>query len=296
MFNRFSSMATVRLQRMAAVGQYRSMGAMKTIQAAPWGVGKIAGAGAIAGIGALCAYGLSRPANFVPAKQRNLIRGFSGPQFAQMVRQRLAKTYGYVAGGLGITAFAATQLFLRGYAARMGGMGMAIGCMVGMMALMIGCQATPQENVLLKHSLWLGFNGMMGFSLCPLVAMGGAVLSQAAMITGAIVGSLSLVAACAPDDQFLSWGPYLGCGLGVVFAASIGSMFFPHVAMLQNVCLYGGLGLFGCFVCYDTQKMKYHAEMDDVYDPINRGFGLYMDTINIFVRVAQILMMNKQRR
>merc|ERR1712217_511719 len=168
------------------------------------------------------------------------------------------------------------------------------------MALTIGCmlvlQSIPQENVVPKHLAWVGFNGAMGLTLCPMVAMGGVVLQQAAVVTGIIVGSRSAVAACAPDDQFLSWGPYLGCGLGVMIAASFGSMFFPGSAMLHNVLLYGGLGLFGCYVCYDTQKIKYHCELDEHYDPINRGIGLYMDTINIFVRVAQILMMNQRRK
>merc|ERR550539_2292532 len=143
------------------------------------------------------------------------------------------------------------------------------------------------DNLIPKHLAWAGFNTFMGFALCPMVAMGGALLQQAAMITGIIVGSLSLVAAVAPDDAFLSWGPYLGCGLGVIVAASFGSMFFGGSALLESVVLYGGLGLFGCYVCYDTQNIKYHAEMDEHYDPINRGIGLYMDTINIFVRVVQ---------
>merc|ERR1719327_23084 len=105
---------------------------------------------------------------------------------------------------------------------------------------------TPLENTFPKHLIRGGFNAFMGFALCPMVAVGGAILQQAALITGIIVGSLSLVAAAAPDDAFLSWGPYLGVGLGVIVAASFGSMFFPGSALLHNVCLYGGLGLFGC--------------------------------------------------
>merc|ERR1719336_1163475 len=210
----------------------------------------------------------------------------------------MMKTYGYVAAALGMTAVTASMLFSRGYSARFmtNPIAMGIGCFIGMVACMSLTMATPQENVLAKHMFGAGFSSMMGLTLCPMVTMGGALLQQAAMITGIIVGSLSLVAAVAPDDAFLSWGPYLGCGLGVVVAASFGSMFFPGSALLQNVCLYGGLGLFGCYVCYDTQKMKYHAEVDVDYDPINRGMGLYMDTINIFVRVAQILMMNQRKR
>merc|ERR1719204_1818434 len=270
---------------------------MQTIRDTPWTGMKVAGAAAAVGLGGLCAYGAMQPANYVPSKTRATIRAFSGPEFAQMVRGRMAKTYAYIAGGLGIRALSSVMLFQRGYAnVFMTNPIMAgIGCFVGMMALMIGTQATPQENVGLKHAMGAGFTTMMGFTLCPMVAMGGALLQQAAMITGLIVGSLSCVAAVAPDDQFLSWGPYLGCGLGVILAASFGSMFFPGSAMLHNVVLYGGLGLFGCYVCYDTQKMKYHAEMDDQYDPINRGFGLYMDTINIFIRVAQILAMSQRK-
>merc|ERR1719334_1725336 len=90
-----------------------------------------------------------------------------------------------------------------------------------MMALMIGTQATPQENVGLKHAMGAGFTTMMGFSLCPMVAMGGALLQQAAMITGVIVGSLSCVAAVAPDDQFLSWGPYLGRRCSITSASTV---------------------------------------------------------------------------
>jgi len=273
-------------------------GFVKTITNTPWTGMKVAGAAAACGLGVLVGYGLSQPANYVPSNTRNMIRSFSGPQFAQMVRTRMAKTYGYVASGLGMTAATAVMLFSRGYHMRFATNPIAatIGCFLGMMALMGATMATSYENTFLKHTLACGFAGFMGLSLCPLVSLGGALLQQAAMVTGLIVGSLSLVAMAAPDDQFLSWGPYLGCGLGVVIAASFGSMFFPGSLMLHNICLYGGLGLFGCYVCYDTQKMKYHAEMDDMYDPINRGFGLYMDTINIFVRVAQILAMNQRRK
>jgi len=270
----------------------------RTIRDTPWTGMKVAGAVAAVSLGGLCAYGAMQPASYAPSKTRQAIRAFSGPGFAQKVRARMAKTYAYVAGGLGITAVSSIALFSRGYA----GMFMtnpimaSIGCFIGVVACMMGTMGTPQENVGLKHAFGLGFAGLMGLNLCPLAAVGGALLQQAAMITGVIVGSLSMVAMVAPDDQFLSWGPYLGCGLGVVIAASFGSMFFPGSAMLHNICLYGGLGLFGCYVCYDTQKMLYHAEMDEVYDPINQGIGLYMDTINIFVRVVQILMMSQRRK
>jgi len=270
----------------------------QTIRSHPWTPLKVAGAAGAVGLGALVAVGLMQPANYVPSSARAQIRAYSGPEFASMVRNRMMKTYGYVSAGLGITALSAVTLFSRGYAAQLAmyPIAGALGCMALTIGCMIAVQVTPQENVVPKHLAWGGFNCAMGFTLCPMVALGGVILQQAAVVTGVIVGSLSAVAAVAPDGQFLSWGPYLGCGLGVMVAASIGSMFFPGSAMLHNVVLYGGLGLFGMYTCYDTQKMLYHAELDSNYDPINRGLGLYMDTINIFIRVAQIIAMGGNRK
>jgi len=270
----------------------------QTIRSHPWTPMKVAGAAGAVGLGGLVAAGLMQPANYVPSSARSQIRAFSGPEFASMVRTRMMKTYGYVSAGLGITAVSALTLFSRGYAAKLAMYPLAgsLGCMALTIGFMITTQSISQDNVIAKHLAWGGFNCAFGLTLCPMVALGGPILQQAALVTGVIVGSLTAVAAVAPDGQFLSWGPYLGCGLGVMVAASIGSMFFPGSAMLHNVLLYGGLGLFGMYTCYDTQKILYHAELDSHYDAINRGFGLYMDVINIFVRVAQIIAMSGRRK
>jgi len=270
----------------------------QTIRSHPWTPMKVAGAAGAVGLGGLVAAGLMQPANYVPSSARSQIRAFSGPEFASMVRTRMMKTYGYVSAGLGITAVSALTLFSRGYAAKLAMYPLAgsLGCMALTIGFMITTQSISQDDVLAKHLAWGGFNCAFGLTLCPMVALGGPILQQAALVTGVIVGSLTAVAAVAPDGQFLSWGPYLGCGLGVMVAASIGSMFFPGSAMLHNVLLYGGLGLFGMYTCYDTQKILYHAELDSHYDAINRGFGLYMDVINIFVRVAQIIAMSGRKK
>jgi len=271
-------------------------GVAKTIRSAPTGV-QIMGGTAALGVGALCAYGLSQPAQYAPAKTRMMMAQMGGKAYAERVRMRVGKTYAYLAGGLAMTAGVATFAFQRGFAMRMarmnplalafGGLALSIGCMMG-------TRMTPYDNPM-KLAWWSGFNAITGLTLVPIGMYGGAIVSQAAMITACIVGSLSAVAACSPGDTFLSMGPMLGCGLGVVVAASLGQMFFPASSMLMNVSLYGGLGLFGLFVCYDTQKVLYHAQMDNHFDPINREIGIYLNTINIFVRVVQILAMGKRK-
>lgn len=111
------------------------------------------------------------------------------------------------------------------------------------------------------------------------------------MITGVVVGSLSLVGASAPSEQWLSMRGPLSIGLGVVIASSLGQMFFPASSLLYSVSLYGGLAVFGGFVLYDTGKIRKAAAVmpPGTYDPINFSLGIYMNSVNIFVRIVQIL-------
>ena len=90
-------------------------------------------------------------------------------------------------------------------------------------------------------------------------------------------------------------------GLGVVLCASIGSAFLPPTTALgvgmYSVAIYGGLILFGAFLLYDTQKIIYNAKRHPSpsdpgappFDPINASIGIYLDTMNIFIRIADLL-------
>ena len=73
-------------------------------------------------------------------------------------------------------------------------------------------------------------------------------------------------------------------------------MFFPPTTRLglslYSVSIYGGLVLFSLFMLYDTQRIVKRAEQGVHYDPINEAISIYMNTINIFIRIAQILAMN----
>ncbi len=92
-------------------------------------------------------------------------------------------------------------------------------------------------------------------------------------------------------------------GLVAVCLASIGSVALPATAIrtasvLQNVSLYGGLAVFSGLVLWDTQKIIAHAE--NAYDgkrlsPINDAIAIYLDFINLFIRILQI-MDNRRRK
>lgn len=83
-----------------------------------------------------------------------------------------------------------------------------------------------------KHLAWAVHCAILGAVIAPLCFIGGPILTRAALYTGGIVGGLSTIAVCAPNDKFLYMGGPLAIGLGVVFASSLASMWLPPTTAL----------------------------------------------------------------
>merc|ERR1712166_903333 len=182
----------------------------KTIRRSPTGIQLIGGLASLT-LGTLVAYGFSRPANYVPVNTRILLDQFGGKTYAQRIRERIMKTYGFLTLGLGITASVAILANRKGFSLYMTQMnpillmGLTI---VSTMGTMLITTSISYENPT-KIIWWSIFNFSVGLSLVPMGMLGGTIISQAAMITGCILGSLSIVAAISPGDTFLSLGPIL---------------------------------------------------------------------------------------
>ncbi|XP_034050083.1 growth hormone-inducible transmembrane protein [Thalassophryne amazonica] len=250
--------------------------------------------GAAVGLGALCYYGLGM-SNEIGAIEKAII-------WPQYVKDRIHSTYMYFAGGVGLTGLSAVAVSrtpaLLGLMMR--GSWMAIGATF---AAMIGAgilvrSISYEHNPMPKHLAWMLHAGVMGAVVAPLVLLGGPLMLRAAWYTAGIVGGLSTVAMCAPSEKFLNMGGPLAVGFGLVFVSSLGTMFLPPTtalgAGLYSVAVYGGLVLFSMFLLYDTQKVIKRAETHPLYgvqkyDPINACMGIYMDTLNIFIRLVMIL-------
>lgn len=92
-------------------------------------------------------------------------------------------------------------------------------------------------------------------------------------------------------------------GLVAVCLASIGTIALPAtairtVSLLHNVSLYGGLAVFSGLVLWDTQKVIAHAEQaysGRELSAINDELGIYLDFINLFIRILYI-MDNRRRK
>ncbi|XP_043780221.1 growth hormone-inducible transmembrane protein-like [Cervus elaphus] len=253
--------------------------------------------GAAVGLGALCCYGLGM-SNEIQAIEKAVI-------WPQYVKDRIHSTYMYLAGSIGLTALSAMAVSRMNCMMR--GSWITIGATFAAMtgARMLVQSISYKQSPGPKHLAWLLHSGVMGAVVAPLTILGGPLLVRAAWYTAGIVGGLSTVAMCAPSEKFLNMGAPLGVGLGVVFVSSLGSMFLPPTtvagATLDSVAVYGGLVLFSMFLLYDTQKVIKHAEVVPMYrvqkyDPINSMLGIYMDTLNIFMRVATILATGGNRK
>jgi len=133
------------------------------------------------------------------------------------------------------------------------------------------------------------FTFLTGVSLVPLLASligagNGAVIGNAFLMTSVLFGALSLFAINSKTD-FSSWGKPLFITLIVIIIASLVNMFILQSPMMHVVITAGILLLFSIFTIYDTQNIANGA-----YDsPVDAAVSLYLDFLNIFTALLQLL-------
>ncbi|XP_012275184.1 growth hormone-inducible transmembrane protein-like [Orussus abietinus] len=270
------------------------------------GKGVIAG-GAALGLGALCYYGLG-----LSSQTGTIDHVALWPQY---VKDRIHSTYLYFGGSILVSGLSAAACLrstsMMNLMMRQGWGALAVS-MIAMIGTGMLAQSIPyKEGFGPKQMAWLVHTGVIGAVLAPMCLLGGPLVMRAALYTAGVVGGLTTVALCAPNDKFLNMGGPLAIGLGVVFVSSLGSFFLPPTTVLgsglYSIALYGGLVLFSMFLLHDTQRIIKNAETHPVphpyfkdearaYDPINNAISIYLDTVNIFVRILSILAGGGNRR
>lgn len=256
------------------------------------GQGIVAG-GAIIGIGSLCYYGLG-----LSSKPGIVDYASLWPKY---VKERVKDTYMYLGTTVAVSAASAAAC-LRSSAVMNALMQRGLGAFVVTTIALIGsahiAYSIPySEGFGAKQLAWLTHAGITGAVIAPLYLLGGPIVLRAAWSTAGIVGGLSAIAITAPSEKFLNMAGPLAVGLGFVFASSVGSMFLPPTTNLglglYSISIYGGLLLFSLMLLHDTQRVIKSAEVHPIsraapFDPVNCALHLYMDIINIFVRMAMI--------
>lgn len=137
--------------------------------------------------------------------------------------------------------------------------------------------------------LLFGFTFVSGLTLAPLLtsilgmAGGASIVANAFMLTTVAFGGLSIFAMNTKKD-FSVMGKMLFITLIVVVVASLLNIFFQS-SLMQLVIASISAILFSAFILYDTQNIiKGHYET-----PIEGAIALYLDFLNLFISLLQIL-------
>ena len=133
------------------------------------------------------------------------------------------------------------------------------------------------------------FTFISGLTLTPLLtnilgmAGGASIVANAFMLTTVAFGGLSMFAMNTKRD-FSVMGKMLFITLIVVVVASLMNIFFQS-SIMQLVIASISAVLFSAFILYDTQNI-----INGRYEtPIEGAIALYLDFLNLFVALLQIL-------
>ncbi|NPA11871.1 MAG: Bax inhibitor-1/YccA family protein [Epsilonproteobacteria bacterium] len=142
---------------------------------------------------------------------------------------------------------------------------------------------TPLNLILL-----FGFTFMSGFTLAPTLAMFiaksmGYVIGEAFLLSSVAFFALTVFAMNTKRD-FTTMGKMLFITLIVVVVAGIINIFL-HLPMLQLAIASVSAILFSFFILYDTQNII----RGNVSSEIEAAVSLYLDFLNLFVSLLQIL-------
>lgn len=134
--------------------------------------------------------------------------------------------------------------------------------------------------------------------------MSPAILARAGIYTLGMMGSIAFVGATAKQEKYLYLGGPLLAGVAIVAISGFAPLVLPATAARtlmwsERIWLYGGLAVFGGFTLYDVQKILQHARMAERgmvrKDVVNESISLELDFLNIFIRMVQILGMQRRK-
>jgi len=133
------------------------------------------------------------------------------------------------------------------------------------------------------------FTFITGLTIAPLLASffaipdGAAIVGQAFLMTAVAFGGISMFAMTTRKD-YSFMGKFLFIALIIMIVAGISNIFIQS-SMFQLVIASAGALLFSAFILYDTQNI-----IKGNYDsPIEAALSLYLDFLNLFISLLQIL-------
>jgi len=166
------------------------------------------------------------------------------------------------------------------------------GLMIGELGLVIALSAMlPRLSAAAAGGLFLLYSALNGatLSIILLVYTGNSV-ALAFGITAGTFGAMSVYGTVTRRD-LTSWSSFLMMGLFGVVIAGLVNLFLQSSAM-QFVISCAAVVVFTGLTAYDTQKLRAYARAGGstaAGAPVGGALSLYLDFINLFLAVLQLL-------
>eukprot|EP00271_Cylindrocystis_brebissonii_P014892 TRINITY_DN36528_c0_g1_i1.p1 TRINITY_DN36528_c0_g1~~TRINITY_DN36528_c0_g1_i1.p1 ORF type:complete len:261 (+),score=48.53 TRINITY_DN36528_c0_g1_i1:267-1049(+) len=144
-----------------------------------------------------------------------------------------------------------------------------------------------------SHPLNLAFLSVWTLAMSLIVGVAcsferGPIVLEALVLTAAVVIALTAYTfhAAKKGEDFSYLGPMLWAGLMVLVMWSAIQLFFSPGAGVQFVFALGGALIFALYIIYDTDNMIKRYSYDEY---VWASVGLYLDVLNLFLRLLEIL-------
>jgi len=206
------------------------------------------------------------------------------------VKKHLVNVYTTLTVGI-LSAAIGSLFFLQFH---LGG-GISFICALG---LILWLAITPKEQTVKRVALLLSFCFLEGIAIAPLVwafaEIDPSIVITAFLGTVCVFGCFSASAVFAERRSYLYLGGLCGSALSMLITFNFLNIFFRS-AFLFNASLYIGLLVFCGYIMFDTQLMiekAQHDEKDFIWDALQ----LFLDFINVFIRILIILGKNKEKK
>ncbi len=158
---------------------------------------------------------------------------------------------------------------------------------------MVGRLSAPAAG-----GLFLLYSALNGLTLSTLLLVyAGATVALAFGVTAATFGAMSVYGTVTRRD-LTSWRSFLFMGLIGIVIASLVNMFLQS-AMMDFIVSCAAVLVFTGLTAYDTQKLRAFARAGGATmaaAPISGALSLYLDFINLFLALLQLLGGGRRRQ
>jgi len=163
------------------------------------------------------------------------------------------------------------------------------------LGLIFWMTSVPEQETAKRQGILAAFGFLEGHALGPILELAAdidtSIVPMAFGCTAVVFACFSLAAMFAQRRSYLYLGGMLSSSLSLLVTLNLLNIFFRS-SSAALFSIYFGVLVFSGFVIFDTQLIIERADMghtDYVVDALN----LFLDAVNIFVRLIAILAKNK---